>query len=594
MLGFFAALSGLASAAKSVAPATLSARSQFGLLKLADAEFANLTHAERALLEFADVSNTNRSEWAAVGPSANPLDSSNDPKDAAKWTHDRDIRAGLIRWLTVDHAAIERVDPKGIRILGARITGPLDLSYVRVPFAITMVRCAIPERMTLQSTEIPQLDLNGTYTAEIFAPGLNVRGDLDLGWDNHEYGEFHAAGEVYLQGAKVGGQLSLGRGHFHYSKVALFDYQASQKIAIDISDAEIKRSLTLCCGFESDGAVILDGSTIGGDLNCVAGHFTNPNNVALSASSATINGNVVLARFDPYTFESDGTLNFVTAHVGGYFAADHAKFKGKASEQHGLNAEGLSVRESFVWHSVTLENGAVLDLGGASIGGYLLDDQASWPAPGKLLPYGFTYTGFGSDSDAKTRLRWLALMPRFNPQPYRQLARVLRKQGDDEGAVRVLIAEEDARYLNSPFIRRAWAGFLKATIGYGHEPLLTVLWSLAVVLLGWAMVAIGQRAGVMRPTWPETPPASSANSPYERLHPLLYSFDVFLPFVNFHQEHYWWPDADVSGECAVFGQKMNFSGSFLRYYLWLQIVAGWMLSAIFLAGVTGLIRTFEE
>jgi hypothetical protein len=32
-------------------------------------------------------------------------------------------------------------------------------------------------------------------------------------------------------------------------------------------------------------------------------------------------------------------------------------------------------------------------------------------------------------------------------------------------------------------------------------------------------------------------------------------------------------------------------GSLLRRYLWLQIIAGWLLSAIFIAGVTGLIRS---
>jgi hypothetical protein len=31
-------------------------------------------------------------------------------------------------------------------------------------------------------------------------------------------------------------------------------------------------------------------------------------------------------------------------------------------------------------------------------------------------------------------------------------------------------------------------------------------------------------------------------------------------------------------------------GSLVEYYLWLQIIAGWLLSAIFIAGVTGLIR----
>jgi hypothetical protein len=35
-------------------------------------------------------------------------------------------------------------------------------------------------------------------------------------------------------------------------------------------------------------------------------------------------------------------------------------------------------------------------------------------------------------------------------------------------------------------------------------------------------------------------------------------------------------------------------GSFLRYYLWMQIIAGWLLSAIFVAGVTGLMRNDQR
>jgi hypothetical protein len=104
------------------------------------------------------------------------------------------------------------------------------------------------------------------------------------------------------------------------------------------------------------------------------------------------------------------------------------------------------------------------------------------------------------------------------------------------------------------------------------------------------MVMLGNRAGVMRRTWLESVPATQTNSSYERLQPILYSLDVFVPFVNFHQEAYWWPDANLSGECDLLGRRVRFSGSILRSYLWLQIVAGWLLSAIFLAGVSGLIR----
>ena len=252
----------------------------------------------------------------------------------------------------------------------------------------------------------------------------------------------------------------------------------------------------------------------------------------------------------------------------------------------------------FVWQNVTLENGAIVDMSGAHLG-VLLDDENSWPAPGHLQLDGLTYDTLGgfssydpqwsSPADASARLRWLGLQNGFHSQPYRQLAQVLRKNGDEAGATDVLIALQDARFRNSNWLARAWAQFLKITIGYGHEPLRTVLWSLAVILTGWLIVTLGARAGVMRATWPDSPPASEVIA-YEKLHPLLYSLDVFLPFVNLHQEHYWWPDAERSGDCTMFGAKLRISGAFLRYYLWSQVIAGWLLSAIFVAGVTGLMR----
>src|SRR4029077_2660157 len=106
---------------------------------------------------------------------------------------------------------------------------------------------------------------------------------------------------------------------------------------------------------------------------------------------------------------------------------------------------------------------------------------------------------------------------------------------------------------------------------------------------GSCIVSIGARASVMAPTWPENKPPD-VRKPYEELQPLLYSFDVFLPFVNLHQEHYWWPDATASGKYTVLGRSITVRGRVLRYYLWLQIIAGWLLSAIFIAGVTGLLR----
>jgi hypothetical protein len=64
-----------------------------------------------------------------------------------------------------------------------------------------------------------------------------------------------------------------------------------------------------------------------------------------------------------------------------------------------------------------------------------------------------------------------------------------------------------------------------------------------------------------------------------------------VPFVNLHQENYWRADETTSGDCLIFGQRAPIRGSVLRYYLWLRIGAGWLLSAIFIAGVAGLARS---
>ena len=554
--------------------------------------FPNLTHAERALVEFADVRGRTRGEFAVAGPSSVPNDPSNDPTHADRWNHDREVRAELIKWLCVDPDASRRVDPRGIRLLGARVTGKLDLSHIRVPFGISMIRCSIPEQIDLDSAEIPKLDLAASSTGEIFAPNMVVLGDADIGWDTHEYGsDFRASGEVYLEGARIGGLLCFGGGRFHSSPAPLGEIEAELRKAIDIEDVTVKGVVRMCCGFESQGAVVLRGANIGGALQCNGGHFINPGNVALLALSASIGGDVYLSEYEQNgDFEADGLVDFTSAQVGGLFYVHQAKFKGAKGSMHGLNAGLIDMQKTLIWQNVELPDGAKLNLDGAKVG-LFMDDEQSWPKPGDLILDGFTYSGLAPPVDATSRLRWLALQPPgLHLQPYRQLAKVLRETGDEPGAIKVLIAEDDARYMRFGFLGALWGGFLKWTIGYGHRPLLALLWSLLVVMVGYIVTRVAKMAGVMRRTYPENAPVATDEN-YERLYPLLYSLDVFLPFVNLHQEHYWWPNSSQTGELAIGGFRLRVRGSLVLYYMWMQIMAGWLLSAIFVAGITGLMRS---
>ena len=569
------------------------------LVILAARRFANLSSAELAMLRFSDTDNVERGDFAVAGTSAKAADRSNDPEHAGDWAASREIRASLIRWLCVDRDALAFVDPKGIRVIGARIVGALDLALVSVPIPLVLDNCLFTDAVNLDGAEVPYLEFDGSYAREIHASGLNVRNNFSMGKG------FHAAA-VILDHAKIGLDLDLGGARLHYEKNPARPFLDRTKVTLFAYLIQVGGNLWLNRGFESKGAINLGGAKIAANLHFDSGHFINPNSIAISVPGAGIDGVVYLAGFGADgDVVVNGTANFAYDRIGDSFIVDHAQFLGAPGDRHGFIGTGMSVVRAFTWRNVTLQNGAMLDLGDAAVGS-LLDDAESWPAPGKLIIDGFSYNDLSSETEnhadkraqeaaavrnsVANRLRWLALQPPgFYSQPYNELAKYYVSSGEDAAAVTVYIAEEDDRYTRSGWWGRMWGGFLKSTIGYGHRPLLAFNWSVFVVLLGSAAALMGKRAGVMRLTWPENSPPPVTEH-INGLHPLLYSLDVFLPFVDLHQEHYWWPDEQLQGECEIAGRKILVRGSTLRFYLWLQIIAGWLLSAIFIAGVTGLIR----
>ena len=50
---------------------------------------------------------------------------------------EQEIRGDLVRWLCVESDAQSRIDPLGVRIQSAKISGELNLSFVVVRFPLT-------------------------------------------------------------------------------------------------------------------------------------------------------------------------------------------------------------------------------------------------------------------------------------------------------------------------------------------------------------------------------------------------------------------------------------------------------------------------
>jgi hypothetical protein len=276
------------------------------LVTLAEVQFPNLSEAERRLLLFADLKQRAQGEFALAGPRAAVSDASNDPAHAEQWNHEREVRGELIRWLSVDPDASRLVDPRGIRLLAARVTGRLDLSQVHVPFPIVLRNCAIPERLAFAAANILSLDLGGSHIGEMDAPGIEVDNDLRLD------SGFQAAGEVNVAEARIGGAL-LTSGHFKSSALDfdLFDPKNKQRRAFYGLQMRIGGSLVFR-DVHIDGGLELSGSTIGADL-VLDGSFVNPGMTAIDASSTDIARNVDIGYGVP--FVSDGLVNFVTARI---------------------------------------------------------------------------------------------------------------------------------------------------------------------------------------------------------------------------------------------------------------------------------------
>jgi hypothetical protein len=237
---------------------------------------------------------------------------------------------------------------------------------------------------------------------------------------------------------------------------------------------------------------------------------------------------------------------------------------------------------------------ARLDLRHAVVGP-IGDDEQSWPKKGSLFLDGFTYERIGEGpTSAKKRLEWIARQPEgFTPQPYRQLAKVLREAGDDSGARKVLIAMEDARLKHGglSFVQRWVQRLLGATVGYGYVPL-RALWYIAFfVILGTLMFGWGNAAGVMARLERKGGPEQ-----VEPFNAFIYSVETFIPGANLHLANYWMPDPwrQPIALAWPFSESLaptpHYLGAYLRWYLWAHTMLGWFFVLIFAAGITGLVR----
>lgn len=534
-------------------------------------------------------------------------------------TSGREIRAGLLRYLILGGCKNCKVDGWGIGLAGAYVTGELDLSFAIARGVTSLSRCRFDTTLVALQSRFEFINLTGSALIGLNAQGAQVRGNVFLR-------DITATNEVRFSNASIGGQLVCEGARF----------EATSGPALNVQGVRISRSINLR-GITAKANVEIKAAIIGGQLNCEGARFEAASGQALNAQGVKVTRSIYLRGI---TAKAEVKLN--AAVIGGQLSCRGACFE--ATEGRSLNAQRMHVAQGLIWREVTPGQG-VFDFSAAQVGD-LADDPECWPEKRQLVLDGFTYDRISGSSptDAKTRIPWLEKGSEWNgqffPQPFTQLANVLREMGHDSEARKVLFRREQLLRINrrdqqriapngevsvgllsiSRDISNGFRYFvdlvLRGIVGYGHRPFRSLWLLLALIFLtifpahfayeegsftpnsapvlvsgGWQDLSMSQPnpakvwSGDAEPllwshseneeNWQDAAPGRD----WETFNALAYAVDIIVPIIDIGQTAAWAP----STTRGWWGKQLWWLKG------WLSI-AGWIVTALGAAAITGLIR----
>jgi hypothetical protein len=286
------------------------------------------------------------------------------------------IRAELLRELVLGRSG-EHLDPLGVRVHGARITGTLDLTHVPAAVGIELRGCVFECPVLMVSARLPWLTLAGSQLCALDCDGLQVDGDVLLGdgftaTGQSDYGALrllgaHIKGQLNLNGARLtnetgpaligdglhvdgdvfgGGFIATGHGELGAVRlpgahiIGQLNFNgaelANQAGPALIGDGlRVDGGLVLAEGFTASGhyergAVRLPGAHIRGQLNLACATLVNPAGAALIGDHLEVDGGVYLDGFTATGYGEDGVVRLPDAHITGQLNLDRAELTNPA------------------------------------------------------------------------------------------------------------------------------------------------------------------------------------------------------------------------------------------------------------------------
>ncbi|MFE4664758.1 membrane-associated oxidoreductase [Streptomyces sp. NPDC056716] len=454
-----------------------------------------------------------------------------DPDAGADWGPERTLRASVVKALLVSGPEVDGEVP-ALRVSGARVTGPLDLTHAVIDHPVRLAHCHFTDPPDLYGAQLRRLSLRGSALPALDLGGVRIDGLLQLS-------ECRMGGRIQLVGAQIAGALFLAR--------ARLTTQDGAKPALRLSQATIGEDLW-APGLTATGEIRLSGTTVGGSVDLTEARLDPPGGPAVDAQKITVDGDVVMKR----------------ARVRGWIGLRGARITGRLDLSHiDLARPGEAVLRAgnATIGQLWLRGGPPVDgrvgLRHAQMDVLFLEPEV---VPGPVYLEGLVYTSLIPGEPAARRL---PLLERdgdgYVPYAYEQLTAAYRRIGDDDAARRVQLAKQRRRRATLSWYGRVWGTVQDATVGYGFRPLRACGWLLSLVAVG--SVAFGLHHP--RPLKPSEAPGFD---------PVFYTLDLLLPVISFGQESAFAPDG--------WYQKLSY----------VLVLAGWILASTVVAGVARIVN----
>ncbi|MFG2276831.1 oxidoreductase [Streptomyces chartreusis] len=480
-----------------------------------------------------------------------------DANGTSPWGAERTVRARMVALLLLSGPSPLPGRATALKITGARITGPLDLSNSQIDVPVELRGCRFEAPVRLVDCQMRTVIFDGCAIPALEAARLTTAGDLQLSSCTIPFG-------ISMPQAQIGTDLTVNFSRLHRDRRGRAWIGDGLNVGQDLN-AEL---------LSTSGEISLRGARVGGQFSLRGASLNNEHGRwALNALRLVVEESLFLApgaasqNLSRIADTPARGTRVQRTEVRGGVLLDGATFGNgliiEYTRFHLADDQEVSLRSvqapELRFMPERPERGRIV-LANATVG-RLVDKADSWPGPGQLELQGFTYETLapGGPFPLAARLAWLAAAtPTYSPEPYDRLAASLRATGEDADANDVTLAKLRRRRADLPLAPRAWEGFQDLVLGYGYRPARGLFWLVSLWLAGSLWFA----------SYPP-PPLNADEAPHWQ--PAIYTLDLLLPVLDLGQEAAW---------------RTSGASQWIALFL---VILGWLLATIVTAGAAAVI-----